>query len=101
MDRQECVEIFAPDATVIIRDEPVTGTDAIVDLYNTVLAMLQESKHLWNTVRVDDTLLEADWAAALRRRDGSLATMSGFERIRLNADGLIAHLQNFPSRPAS
>lgn len=93
--------IFAPDATVDIIGTPVTGIDALFGLYEGILGRMQETKHVWNLNRVDESTLEADWVVAARMKDGSVMSRGGFERAHLNAEGLIVDLKNYPNRAAA
>jgi hypothetical protein len=99
---EELRSIFAADAAVQLntKEGAAVGIDAILAYYRGRLQGRGGSKHFWNTHRIDDRTLEADWVAAGRGLDGSLRTASGFERALLNEQGLIRDLRNYPSRDA-
>jgi hypothetical protein len=95
----ELASVFAPDATVQLRDEPVTGIDAIMAFYRAHIATHADSKHYWTTRALDDSTLEATWVVAARMADGRLMTAAGVERAVVNANGLIIELRNRFTRP--
>jgi 2-polyprenyl-6-methoxyphenol hydroxylase-like FAD-dependent oxidoreductase len=94
---KELPSIFAPDATVQLFDEPVTGFDAILAFYRAHIATQADCRHFWNTRVLDDGTLEAEWVAAGRMADGSLLAVGGVETATLDAAGLISHLRNRPA----
>jgi hypothetical protein len=96
----ELRSIFAPNATVRLRDTPVTGFPDIVEFYRAFAAELADSKHYWTTTVLDDGTIEAQWVVAARRTDGSLMTAGGVEHASVDADGLITDLRNrYTRRP--
>lgn len=90
----ELVSVFAPDATVHLGDEPVTGFAAIRELYRAHIARHAHSTHYWTTTVLDDGRLEATWVVAARMADGGLMTAGGIEHATVNEDGLINELRN-------
>ncbi|GAA2360574.1 MULTISPECIES: nuclear transport factor 2 family protein [Streptomyces] len=95
----ELPTIFAPDATVRLRDEPVTGMPAIMEFYRVFVAAVAESKHYWTTTILEDGTIESHWVVAARRADGSLMTAAGVEHATVDTDGLITNLRNRYTRP--
>jgi hypothetical protein len=91
---KELPSIFAPDATVQIFDEPVTGSAAILAFYQAHVAAQADCKHFWTTRVLADGTLEAEWVVAARMADGSLLATGGVETATVDADGLITHLSN-------
>jgi hypothetical protein len=100
---EEYRSIFAQDAIVQLHDgtEPVTGIDAIMDLYHSIAADMSDSKHLWTVTVLDDGTLECRWVSVTRRADGRLAPLSGIEHATVNADGLMTSLRNKVVPPES
>jgi hypothetical protein len=96
---EQLPSLFAPDATVQLGDEPVTGLDAIMRFYCAHVATYADSKHYWTTRVLDHGTLEATWVVAARMADGRLMTAAGVERAVVNADGLITELRNRFTRP--
>ncbi|WP_039940305.1 nuclear transport factor 2 family protein [Streptomyces himastatinicus] len=96
---EELPTIFAPDATVRLRDEPVTGIAAIMEFYRAFVAAVAESKHYWTTTILEDGTIESHWVVAARRADGSLMTAAGIEHATVDTDGLITNLRNRYIRP--
>lgn len=91
---EELPTIFAPDATVQLFDEPVTGLDAILAFYRAHLATQSDTRHFWTTRVLQDGTLEAEWVAAGRLTDGSLLVVGGVETATVDPAGLISHLRN-------
>lgn len=98
---EELRTIFAEDATVDVIGEPIKGIDALLSFYARMFGGWQASKHFWTTTIVDDNTVETEWAAIVRLEDGSLRPVGGYERARLNADGLMVDLRNYPSKAES
>jgi hypothetical protein len=96
---EELPTIFAANATVRLRDEPVIGIVSIAEFYRAFVAALTESKHYWTTVILGDGTIESHWVAAARRADGSLMTAAGIEHATVDSDGLISDLRNRYTRP--
>jgi hypothetical protein len=91
---RELPSIFAPDATVQLADQPVTGFDAILEFYRAHIGAQADCKHYWTTTVLDDGTLEAHWVVAARLADGSLMTAGGVEHATVDSDGLITTLRN-------
>lgn len=96
---EELRTIFATDAVVQLFDSEVVGIDAILDFYRNFIGSIEEGTHYWTTTKVSEDVLEAQWIGAIRFKGDRLVAAGGLERARLNADGLIADLRNYPNQP--
>jgi SnoaL-like domain len=91
----EWVAVFAPDAVVeIFPGQVVRGAEQVREFYRQFAASFAETRHMWNGAVLPDGTLHATWAAVLRMADGSVSAVSGVERAKVDAEGLITDLRN-------